>query len=53
LVLSGALGYFLTDPIEIRGAAIGIWGGEVSDASILNPPDWDNGHLVTLGLIYQ
>ena len=30
-----------------------LWGGEVSDASVLNSPNWDNGHLVTLGLIYR
>jgi hypothetical protein len=29
-----------------------IWGGEISDASVANSPNWENGHLVTLGLIY-
>jgi hypothetical protein len=29
-----------------------IWGGEISDASVVNSPNWEDGHLVTLGLIY-
>ncbi len=30
-----------------------IWGGQVSDENVPNSPNWDYGHLVTLGLIYR
>ena len=30
-----------------------IWGGQVSDENIPNSPNWDYGHLVTLGLLYR
>lgn len=30
-----------------------IWEGQISDTANLNSPGWENGHLVTLGLIHR